>query len=77
MRIHQQEQQFASMRAEEDCGREVSQFRSNLLSTLERIKLQSLAGRPHKAVALLAGIREGQLAQPFDQNESAMRFRRS
>lgn len=77
LRIHQQERQLASRRAEEERGRRVSQFRSDLLSTLERIKLQSLAGRPHEAVVLLAGIREGQLELPFDKDEPGMRFRRS
>ncbi len=77
LRIQQQERQLAVRRAEEERRRQVSQFRTSLLSTLERVKLQALAGRTHESLVLLAGIKDGHLELPFERDEQGAKFRRS
>jgi signal transduction histidine kinase len=75
LQVDQQERQLAARRAEEERQRLATQFRSEFLAALERLKYQAVAGRG--SAALVADVREGKPTLPFQDKRRAERFRSS
>jgi signal transduction histidine kinase len=75
-----QERQLRAQHAEEERQRRVAQVGQELLSRLERIKLDPAvtpSGRLPEAVVLLGGVHDGRLLLPWDANPDAQHFRQS
>jgi signal transduction histidine kinase len=81
-----QEREIAEKRLNDERRRLAGDIRQELLSHLERIKLQALrwraggavqstdAGEQHRAIALVASVEDGHLALPWDRDARAGAF---
>ncbi len=79
IRVNQHDRQLEERHAEQERERRVTQFRSDLLSALERIKNQAHAGGdagPNTAL-MVARVHDGTLELPFDDNPQTQQFRAS
>jgi signal transduction histidine kinase len=80
VRIIGQERQLRTKRAEEDRQRRVAQVGQELLSRLERIKLDPTvtpSRRLPEVVVLVGGVQDERLLLPWDANPDARHFRQS
>ena len=88
LRMMEQERQLEGKRLTEERQRLIEQVRQELLSQLEKIRLQqvtkavALGGRadslrPARAVAFVGALSEGQLQLPWENSSKARKFRES
>src|SRR5437667_5861658 len=88
LRMMEQERQLEGKRLTEERQRLIEQVRQELLSQLEKIRLQqvtkafALGGRadslrPEKAVVFVGALAEGQLQLPWENSSKARKFRES
>ena len=78
VRMIQQDRQLEAKRASEERQRRVAQVGQELLSRLERIKLDLAivpAKRVDEAVVFVGSVRDGHLLLPWDTNPNAQQFR--
>lgn len=74
VQLFRHERQLGARRVEEDRRRVLARLESELLASLERIKLGALSGRSHDAVILVASVRDGKIDR---DDPAAERFRAS